>query len=184
MIIRSMIAICLVSAILIASAPVNDEKKIKHTLLKYNYGIIKMGRSGETEFFKSFVKEEVAMKLQVWFESWKFSNLTMLAEINDLRFSPITYNDTNATVTTLENWTFSYVDLTTKKLAHNPVNIFYKMSYTLQKQGDDWIIIAIKRLDEKQLTPSDSHTPSLESQKEQPDEDFGFSEPQKRIKTH
>gem|GEM_PF-1908765 len=184
MIFRSMIAICLMSVVLIASVPINDDKKIKHTLLKYNYGIIKMGRSGETEFFKEFVKEDVAMKLQVWFESWKFSNLTILAEINDLRFSPITYNDTNATITTLENWTFSYVDLATKKLAHDPVNILYKMYYTLQKQGDNWIIVAIKRLEEKQLTTPSSHIPSLESQEKQPDEDFGFSEPQKRMKTH
>ncbi len=182
--IRVIVTICLISVIVIGAVEIHDDKKIKHTLLKYNYGIIKMGRSGETEFFKEFVKEDVAMKLQVWFESWKFSNLTIIAEINDLRFSPITYNETNATITTLENWTFSYVDLTTKKLAHNPVTIFYKMHYTLQKDGDNWMIVAIKRLEEKQLDTSESHTPSLNPKREQPQEDFAFSEPQKRIKTH
>ncbi len=182
--IKSIMGICLISMMLMASVPISDDKKIKHTLLKYNYGIIKMGRSGETDFFKAFVKEDVAMKLQVWYESWKFSNLTMLAEINDLRFSPIRYNDANATITTLENWTFSYVDLTTKKLAHNPVSIFYKMQYTLQKWGEDWIIVAIKRLEEQELNTPSSHTPSLERKQEQPDEDFDFSEPQKKIKTH
>ncbi len=184
MIIKSIIAICLTVVMAIAAVPISDDKKIKHALLKYNYGIIKMGRSGETEFFKTFVAEDVAMKLQVWFESWKFNNLTMLAEINDLRFSPVTYNDANATITTLENWTFSYVDLTTKKLAHDPVNVVYKMNYTLQKQGDDWIIVAIKHLEEKQLSVSSSHVPSLKPQETQLDEDFDFSEPQKRMKTH
>jgi len=181
-IIKTIVAICLASAVLAASVPVGDNKKIMHTLLKYNYGIIKMGRSGETEFFKTFVAEDVAMKLQVWFESWKFNNLTILAKINDLQFSPVQYNDTNATVVTLENWTFSYVDLSTKKLAHDPVNIFYKMFYTLKKQGDDWMIVAIKRLEEKELTAPQSHSPSLDAQKKQPKEDFGFSEPQKKIK--
>jgi len=178
------VCLCLLSVLSMASVPISDDKKIKHTLLKYNYGIIKMGRSGETAFFKEFVKEEVAMKLQVWFESWKFNNLTIVAAINDLRFSPIVYNESNATITTLENWSFSYVDLTTKKYALNPVNILYKMHYTLQKKGDDWMIVAIKRLEEKLLETSETHTPSLNATKKQAEEDFVFSEPQKKIKTH
>lgn len=153
-----------------ATVVANDEKAIKDVLLKYNYGIIKMGRSGETQFFKKFVKEDVAIKLQVWFESWKFSNLTILAEINDLRFSPIAYNKNNATIRTMENWTFSYVDLRTKELALEPTNIFYKMKYTLQKHNGEWMIVAVENLQEKVFEKSNTHKPKVEQKKEKPKE--------------
>ncbi|MCF6309316.1 MAG: hypothetical protein L3J19_02410 [Sulfurimonas sp.] len=148
----------------------NEDKYIKDALLKYNYGIIKMGKSGETQFFKEFVKEDVAVKLQVWFESWKFSNLTYIAKINDLRFSPIAYNENNATIRTMENWTFSYVNLATKNVELEPTNIFYKMQYTLQKQNGKWMIIAIKHLGEEIFTKPNIHKPSVETKKEEPKE--------------
>jgi hypothetical protein len=153
-----------ISSFLSVSLLASSDKEIKHTLLKYNYGIIKMGKSGETQFFREFVKKDVAMKLQVWFESWKFSNLTYIAKINDLRFSPIVYTENNATITTIENWTFSYVNLATKELAHDDVNIFYKMRYTLEKQPKGWMIVEVKHLQEKKIE-KDSHSPSLEKTK-------------------
>lgn len=149
----------------------NEDKGIKDALLKYNYGIIKMAKSGETEFFKSFVTKEVAEKLQVWFESWKFSNLTFIAKINDLRFSPIAYNEHNATIRTMENWTFTYVNLVTKEIALEPVNIFYKMHYTLQKREGIWTIVAVNNLQEEVFTKPNTHKPSLESKKEIQKED-------------
>lgn len=151
------------------SLSANEDKAIKHALLKYNYGIIKMGKSGETEFFKSFVKEELAMKLQVWFESWKFSNLTYIAEINDLKFSPVAYNKDNATIRTIENWTFSYVNLATKEVALEPTKIFYKMQYTLKKNGNEWMIVAVEKLQEEEfLKPSIK--PAIKEKKEKPKE--------------
>ncbi len=137
----------------------NEDKAIKDALLKYNYGIIKMGLSGKTDFFKEFLKKEEAIKLQVWFESWKFSNLTYVARINDLRFSPIVYNENNATIRTLENWTFSYVNLATRKVALEPITMFYKMRYTLKKHDGKWMIVAIKVLKEKIFENKKSHTP-------------------------
>ena len=112
--------IALVSFVFATSLSANEDKYIKDTLLKYNYGLIKMGLSGETQFFKEFVKKDVAMKLQVWFESWKFSNLTYVAKINDLRFSSIVYNENNATISTMENWAYAYVNLNTKDYALKP----------------------------------------------------------------
>jgi len=156
-----------VTLLCVASLHANEDKAIKDILLKYNYGIIKMGRSGETEFFKSFVKEDVAVKLQVWFESWKFSNLTFLAELNDLRFSPIAYNENNATIRTMENWTFSYVNLATKKIALKPTKIFYKMQYTLQKYDNKWMIVAIKKLKEEKFTKQNSNEASLKTKKKE-----------------
>jgi len=146
-----------ISFFFITSLSANENKYIKDTLLKYNYGLIKMGLSGETQFFKEFVKKDVAMKLQVWFESWKFSNLTYVAKINDLRFSPIVYNENNATISTMENWTFAYVNLDTKDYALKPINILYQMNYTLQKYGNKWKIIAIKHLKEEVLTDEKKH---------------------------
>ena len=148
-----------------ASQGISDEKKIKNTILKYNYGIIKMGRSGETQFFKEFVKKDVAVKLQVWFESWKFSNLTYIATINDFIFTPIHYNENNATLTTLENWTFTYVNLATKKVAlEKPINMLYKVQYTLEKHPHGWIIVDVKNLQEKKNMEEELHTPSLQKQ--------------------
>lgn len=155
-----------------SSQHISDEKKIKHTLLKYNHGIIYMGKSGETQFFKEFVKKDVAIKLQVWFESWKFSNLTYLAQINNFKFSPITYNEDNATIKTMENWTFSYVSLATKKIALEPMDIFYEMQYTLKKDSDNWMITGIKILEEKVLTDEKKHYPGLESKQKSFKEDI------------
>jgi len=164
--------IILLSIFLLSSLFANSEDKyIKDTLLKYNYGIIKMGKSGKTQFFKEFVKEDVAVKLQVWFESWKFSNLTYIAKINDLKFSPISYNENNATINSVENWTFSYVNLATKEVALEPTKIFYKMHYTLKKNGDKWMIVAIKKLHEEVFTKPNAHKPSVEPKKEKPKED-------------
>jgi len=153
------------SLLFIVPLSANEDKYIKDTLLKYNYGLIKMGLSGETKFFKEFVKKDVAMKLQVWFESWKFSNLTYIAKINDLRFSPITYNENNATISTMENWTFAYVNLDTKDYALKPMNIFYHMDYTLQKDEGIWKIIAIKHLKEEVFIDEKKHNPDLKPKK-------------------
>lgn len=155
-----------------ASVNVSDDKYIKDALLKYNYGIIKMGKSGETQFFKEFVKEDIAVKLQVWFESWKFSNLTYIANINDLRFSSITYNENNATIETMENWTFTYVNLDTKDYALKPMKIFYHMNYTLKKDGDIWKIIAVKNIKEELLENKKTHNPALKPKKEEPKENI------------
>lgn len=172
----------LLIAFLASSLFANEDKYIKDTLLKYNYGIIKMGLSGETQFFKEFVKEDVAIKLQVWFESWKFSNLTYIAKINDVRFSPIYYNEHNATIKTLENWTFSYVNLATKRLALKPMHMFYEMQYTLAKKDDKWMIVEIKHLREKHVTDPNIHKPSLE--KNQPANDTDSGNTQGNIATH
>ena len=165
---------------------ISDTKQIKNTLLKYNYGIIKMGKSGETQFFKEFVKEDVAVKLQVWFESWKFSNLTYIANINDFIFGNINYNENNATITTLENWTFTYVNLGTKKVAlEQPVNMLYKVQYTLEKHPHGWIIVDVKNLQEKKIEEENTHTPSLDKKVQKPSTDTTVSNPsQGKIATH
>jgi len=167
-----------------ASPHISDEKHIKHALLKYNYGIIHMGKSGETAFFKEFVEKETAMKLQVWFESWKFSNLTYIADIRDLRFGPITYYENNVSISTMENWDFTYVNLLTRKIEFKPVNILYKMQYTLKKEEGRWMIVDIKHLEEKLIEPSETHTPLLEKDVEKPPTDLTFPQSQQKIATH
>ena len=156
----------------ITSIYASEDKYIKDALLKYNYGIIKMGKSGETHFFKEFVKEDVAVKLQVWFESWKFNNLTYIAQINDLRFSPIAYNEDNATIRTLENWTYTYVNLLTRKKALEPRHTFYKMLYTLKKDANKWMIVDIKKLEEETFLKKERYKPTLDSKKEIPKDDI------------
>lgn len=162
----------------------SEDKYIKDALLKYNYGIIKMGKSGETQFFKEFLKKDLAIKLQVWFESWKFSNLTYIAQINDLKFSPIAYNENNATIRTVENWTYSYVNLVTKKVVLKPTKVFYKMHYTLKKDGDKWIIVDIKKLEEETFTKLNTYKPSLEPKKERPKDDMSSQNQQGKIDSH
>lgn len=162
----------------------NDDKAIKDVLLKYNYGIVHMGKTGEVDHFKSFVARDVAMKLQVWFESWKFSNLTMVANINDLRFSPIAYNEDNATIRTLENWTFGYADLVKRDYALEPMNMFYKMHYTLKRNGDQWMIVDIKILEEELFERPNTHKPKVEQKKEKPLDDTSEQNSQGKIATH
>ena len=162
----------------------NEDKYIKDALLKYNYGIIKMGKTGETEFFKEFVKEDVAIKLQVWFESWKFSNLTYIAKINDLRFSPIAYNKDNATIRTLESWTYSYVNLVTRKEALEPRTTFYKMFYTLKKDGNKWMIVDVKKLEEETFQKKEQHKPASETKVELPEDDIQAENLKVKIATH
>lgn len=146
----------------------NDDKKLLDAILKYNYGIIKMGISGETKFFKEFVEEAPAIKLQVWFESWKFSNLTYIANINDLRFSRVSYNDENATITTQENWTYSYVNLATRDVALEPVTMFYEMMYTFKKHGKKWMIADVKHIKEHKFEKNTIHKPTIEVKEEKP----------------
>ncbi len=149
----------------------HEDKYIKDAILKYNYGIIKMCRSGETQFFKTFSSKEVAIKAKVWFESWKFSNLTMLAEINDLRFFPIGYGDNNATISTVENWTYSYVNLATRKIELKPITMFYRMNYSLQKIDGIWKIVDVKVLKEEEFNKAEKHELKLDSSEKNPAED-------------
>jgi len=162
--------VLVVVILIISNGPLfaNDEKEIKHALLKYNYGIIKMAKSGETDFFKSFVKKEVVTKLMLWVKAWQDNNLVMLANINDFQFSPIVYNENNATMTTTENWSFSYVNIATKKMAHDNVDMLYKMRYTLEKHPHGWMIVEIKHLEETVTTKP--HKPSL-NKKDKPKDD-------------
>ncbi len=131
---------------------INDEKYIKDAVLKYDYGIIKMAMTGETDFFKPFVKKEIVTKLMLWVKSWHDNNLVMRAQINDIVFLPIQYNEDNATITTMEDWTFNYYNIATKKLAHDNVDIYYKMQFTLQKKDDNWMIVEVKHIEEKETT--------------------------------
>ncbi|MCF6339465.1 MAG: hypothetical protein L3J10_01775 [Sulfurimonas sp.] len=148
----------------------NEDKFIKNTILKYNYGIIKMAKTSETDFFKSFMKKEMVTKLMLWVRAWHDSNLVMLSKINDFRFGVIAYNDNNVTIKTLENWSYSYVDISTKKIVVEPVQIFYKMHYTLQKIDGDWIIIAIKHLQEEQFKNPNNKKNSIKLEKDKPKE--------------
>lgn len=158
-----------------------DDKHIKHTLLKYNTGIIKMTRSGDTKLLKNMLSQEVYFKLMVWADSWKFSNLAMVAKINDIRFSPIAYNENNATVRTLENWSYAYANLATKDYALEPTTIFYKMKYTLKKHHDSWIIVAVDKLEEETFSAQKKHKPDMQK-KELPKDDT--SDKQGKIDTH
>lgn len=160
------IFVALSCATLLTANTIKDDKAIKHTLLKYNYGIIKMAKSGETDFFKTFVKKEVVTKLMLWVKSWQDNNLVMIADINDFQFSPIIYNEDNATMTTREEWTFSYVNIATKEIALEPVDIYYEMRYTLEKKGDSWMIVEIKHLKEKITQKKKDHAPELKQNKE------------------
>ena len=147
------ILIIFISLILsLDAAEISDDKQIKHTVLKYDYGIIKMAKSGETDFFKPFVKKEMVTKLMLWVKSWHDNNLVMRAQINNIEFLPIAYNEDNATITTMESWTFNYFNIVTKKIAHENVDIFYKLRFTLKKEKDGWMIVDIKHLEEKEIT--------------------------------
>lgn len=181
---RKILLILLASTFCFALSNVDDEKRIKDALLKYNYGIIKMTKSGDTKLLKDMLSEEVHIKLMVWADSWKFSNLAMVAQINDLRFSPVIYNDHNATIKTMENWTFGYANLITKDYALEPMNIFYKMQYTLQKNGDMWKIIAVENLKEEVFTNPNTHQPSLKPEKDKSEDDMLNKTPQEKIATH
>lgn len=158
----------------IAKSNVDDDKRIMDTLLKYNYGIIKMTKSGDTHLLKDLLTQDVYFKLMIWADSWKFSNLAMVAQINDLRFSPIAYNEDNATIRTMENWTFAYADLVKRDYALEPMNIFYKMKYTLKKHQGQWIIIAVENLQEEAFVKPSTHKPVVEQKKEKPKGDIGY----------
>ncbi|MCF6331204.1 MAG: hypothetical protein L3I99_06625 [Sulfurimonas sp.] len=164
---KILLIIFILSPFCFALSNVDDDKRIKHALLKYNYGIIKMTKSGDTHLLKDMLSKDVHEKLMIWADSWKFSNLAMVAKINDLRFSPIIYNENNATIGTMENWTFAYADLTTKDYALKPLQIFYQMNYTLQKNGDMWKIIAVKHIKEESFTKEKTHNPTLKPKKEE-----------------
>lgn len=181
---KIVLVVSVLAALCSASPHVSDDKQIKHALLKYNYGIIKMATSGKTEFFKSFVTEEVLIKLMVWVESWQVNNLVMIANINDFRFGPISYGEHNATMTTMENWDFSYVSLLTKEMALAPVNILYKMRYTLEKHDTGWMIVAVEHLDEKEVIRPDRHKPALEPKVQKPSEDAVQPTTPQKIQTH
>ena len=167
-----------------ANSNVNDDKRIKHALLQYNYGIIKMTKSGNTKLLKDMLPEKLYFKVMVWADSWKFSNLAMVAQINDFRFSPIAYNEDNATIRTLENWTFAYADLVKRDYALEPMNMFYKMHYTLKKKGDQWMIVDIKILEEELFERPNTHKPSVEEKKEKPLDDTSSQNSQGKIATH
>lgn len=162
----------------------NEDKAIKDILLKYNYGIVHMGKTGEVDHFKSFMSKEAAIKLQVWFESWKFSNLTIIANINDLRFSPIAYNENNVTIRTLENWTYAYADLVKRDYALEPTTIFYKMRYTLKKHHGQWIIVGVENLQEETFVKPNTHKPSVEEKKKKPLDDSSGENSKGKIETH
>lgn len=143
--------VVLISLIISINAyEINNDKQIKHTVLKYDYGIIKMAKTGETDFFKPFVKKEMVTKLMLWVKSWHDNNLVMRAQINNIEFLPITYNEDNATIVTMENWTFNYLNVATKKIAHEDVDIFYKLEFTLKKKDNEWMIVNIKHIEEKE----------------------------------
>jgi len=163
---------------------ISDDKKIKHTLLEYNYGIIKMTKSGNTKLLKDMLPKEVYFKLMIWADSWKFSNLAMVAQINDFRFSPIAYNEDNATIRTLENWTFGYVNLVKRDYALEPMNMFYKMHYTLKKKGDQWMIVDIKILEEELFTNPNTHEPKVEEKNSKPLEGTSAQNLKGKIETH
>lgn len=154
----------------IANSNVDDDKRIMDTLLKYNYGIIKMTKSGDTHLLEKMLSQEVYFKLMIWADSWKFSNLAMVAQINDLKFSPIAYNENNATIRTMENWTFAYADLVKRDYALKPMTIFYKMKYTLKKHHGEWIIVAVENLQEEVFEKPSTHKPMVEQKKEKPKE--------------
>ncbi len=176
--------ILLFAVFVMGASNVNDDKRIKDALLKYNYGIIKMTKSGNTQLLKNMLSKDVHEKLMVWADSWKFSNLAMVAQINDFRFSPIAYNEDNATIRTLENWTYGYVDLVKRDYALEPRNMFYKMHYTLKKDKGDWKIVAIKILKEEEFIKPNTHEPSVEDKKEEPQNDTLPQNRQGKIETH
>ena len=131
-----------------------------------------MTKSGNTKLLKDMLTQEVYFKLMIWADSWKFSNLAMVAHINDFRFSPITYNENNATIGTMENWTYGYADLVKKDYALKPRKMFYKMHYTLKKQDDRWMIVAVKILKEEEFENKKNHNPNLKPKKEQDKEEI------------
>lgn len=164
---RILILFFLLALFCFATSNVNDDKRIKDALLKYNYGIIKMTKSGDTKLLKDMLPQDLYFKVMVWADSWKFSNLAMVAEINDLRFSPIAYNEENATIRTLENWTYAYADLVKRDYALEPTTIFYKVKYTLKKHHGQWIIVAVENLQEETLIKPNAHEPKVEEKKEE-----------------
>lgn len=164
------VLVCLLSVSI--QANISDEKKILDTIFKYNYGIVKMARTGDNHFMKGIVSEEVRVDVKVWFESWMFSNLTFLADINDIRFSGVTFNENNATITTQENWTFSYVNLQTRKIELEPITIFYEMNYTLQRDGEKWKIVDIKHIKEQVFERKETHKVVPKEKNSSPKESF------------
>lgn len=167
---RILFILLLITQVGIAKSNVDDDKRIMDTLLKYNYGIIKMTKSGDTQLLKDLLTQEAYFKLMIWADSWKFSNLAMVAQINDLRFSPIAYNENNATIRTMENWTYAYADLVKRDYALEPTTIFYKVKYTLKKHHGQWIIVAVENLQEEAFEKPDTHKPTVEQKKEKPKE--------------
>ena len=160
----------LLAPLYFATVNVDDDKRIKDALLKYNYGIIKMTKSGDTKLLKNMLSQEAYFKLMVWADSWKFSNLAMVAQINDLRFSPIAYNENNATIRTLENWTYAYADLVKRDYALEPTTIFYKMKYTLKKHHGQWMIVAVENLQEETFSGPNMHSVTPQEKQEAPKE--------------
>jgi len=181
---RILILFFLLAQFCFAAANVDDDKRIKDALLKYNYGIIKMTKSGNTKLLKNLLSQEAYFKLMVWADSWKFSNLAMVAQINDLRFSPIAYNEENATIRTMENWTYAYADLIKRDYALEPTTIFYKMKYTLKKHHGQWIIVAVENLQEETFVKPNTHKPSVDEKKEKPLDDSSGQNAKGKIETH
>ena len=108
-------------------------------------------KTGMNVFVKGLVTEELARRLQIWLDAWRFSGYTMDAELLDLRIRSVKEKNGTAVVVTEELWVYSYYYVKTGKVALPERRIFYVMRYRLRREDRGW------RIEEIEILREESH---------------------------
>lgn len=129
-----------------------EKNEIAKTIVRYNEGIAKAGRSGKVDHLRPFASEKIVQKTYLWVHSWQDSNYYMRAEPQKIDFKEFRVDHNSSNVRTYEEWEYDYYDAAAKNSAMPKTKANYEMRYTLHPHHGKWVIDEIKILNEK-------HTP-------------------------
>lgn len=130
-----------------------DEEQITNQVQRYAEGIVTLANTGSEKHFEGIATRPLQIKLMLWIKAWQDDNLHMDAQIKKIAVNSIDRNATAARVVTKEAWSYQYINTKLKKIVLPRTNIDYLIEYSLQKNGDRWIIDKVTTLSEEQSRP-------------------------------
>lgn len=131
----------------------SDEEQITTQVQRYAQGIVTLATTGSEKHFEGIVTPPLQTKLMLWIKAWQDDNLHMDAQIKKIAVNSLERNATAAKVVTKEAWSYQYINTKLKKIVLPRTDIHYLIEYSLQKNGDRWIIDNVETLFEEQSRP-------------------------------
>ncbi len=125
------------------------EWDLKRTVIMYNKGLMEAHKNRSFDLLEKVALKKEVDRVRAFVNAYLGMGQMMEPDLKDLTYRDIGIEDGRATVRTIEDWSYRWIDVRTGREVEPLRGIRYEMEYHLVKRNGRWLVEKVRIISEE-----------------------------------